>query len=51
MPKVASRAGPTIPAFDEILEFGADYLLVLSRDELEVERVSQYSLEQPSQNN
>ena len=40
----------TIPAFDQILEFGANYLLVLSRDELGVERVFQYSLSPPNEN-
>lgn len=40
----------TIPAFDEILEFGEDYLLVKDRDELGVERVFQYSLSPPSEN-
>ena len=40
----------TVPAFDEILEFGADYLLVEDRDELGVERVFQYPLSPPSEN-
>lgn len=40
----------TIPAFDEILEFGEDYLLVKDRDELGVERVFQYSLSPPNNN-
>ncbi len=39
----------TIPAFDEVLEFGSDYLLVEDRDELGVERVFQYPLGPPSQ--
>lgn len=38
----------TMPAFDEILEFGADYLLIEDRDELGVERVYQYPLGPPT---
>lgn len=32
------------PRFDDVLEFGADYMLVHQRDSLGVERVMQYSL-------
>jgi len=38
----------TIPTFDEFLEFGADYVLVKDRDELGVERVFQYTLGPPA---
>lgn len=41
----------TIPAFDEILEFGSDYVLVEDADDLGVERVFQYALSQPSEVN
>ena len=37
----------TIPTFDELLEFGADYVLAKDRDELGVERVIQYRLGPP----
>jgi len=40
----------TIPAFAVILEFGEDYLLVEDSDELGVERVFQYSLSPPNDN-
>lgn len=33
-----------VPAFDELLEFGQDYLLALERDELDVERVVEYGI-------
>jgi hypothetical protein len=35
------------PAFDAVLEFGADYLLVKNPNELDVERVELYSLGEP----
>ena len=35
------------PRFDDVLEFGADYLLAHQRDSLGVERVLQYSLTRP----
>ncbi len=35
------------PRFSDILEFGADYLLVLDEDTLGVERVKQFSLSRP----
>jgi hypothetical protein len=40
-----------IPAFSEILEFGADYLLVEHRDELGIEKVQEYRLTGPSSSN
>jgi hypothetical protein len=33
-----------LPPFDELLEFGQDYLLALEKDELDVERVVQYGI-------
>jgi hypothetical protein len=45
----------TIPVFDQtwppgsLLEFGADYILVLQRDDLGVERVMQFGLGAPTQ--
>jgi hypothetical protein len=41
----------TIPAFDEILEFGNNYVLVEDTDDLGVERVLEYTLSQPSEVN
>lgn len=38
----------TLPAFEELLEFGADYLLAKDPGELGVERVVQYSITGPS---
>ena len=38
----------TLPELDQILEFGADYLLALDRDDLGVERIVQYSIAAPA---
>ncbi|HUF25397.1 MAG TPA: 6-bladed beta-propeller [Gemmatimonadaceae bacterium] len=43
------QCAAAMPAFNQVLELGDDYLLVLDRDELGVERVLQYRLGRPGE--
>ncbi|MEX2285380.1 MAG: hypothetical protein WEE89_23040 [Gemmatimonadota bacterium] len=42
------QCAAAIPAFENLFEIGADYLLALTRDEAGVERVVQHSLGRPT---